>query len=63
VRAEEPFSVVFTERQDKIVSDARTQLDVLVSCEGFTPVQRPVWREHLMESFDLGLVVVRAKQE
>ena len=63
VRAEEPFSVVFTERQDKIVSDDETQLEVLVSCEGFTPLSRPVWREHLMESFDLGLIVVRAKQE
>ena len=62
VRAGEPFSVSFTERKDKIVSDEGTPLDVLVSCEGFTPVQRPVWREHLMESFDLGLVVVRPKQ-
>jgi hypothetical protein len=63
VRAEEPFSVVFTERQDKIVSDDRTPLVVVVSCDGFTPVERPVWREHLMDSFDLGLVVVRAKEE
>lgn len=63
VRAEEPFSVVFTERQDTIVSDDETQLEVLVSCEGFTPVRRPVSREHLMGSFDLGLVVVRARKD
>jgi hypothetical protein len=63
LRAGEPFSVVFTEGQDKIVSDDKTQMEVLVSCEGFTPVERPVWREHLMESFDLGLIVVRARKE
>jgi hypothetical protein len=63
VRAREPFSVVFTESQDKIITDESTQLAVLVSCDGFAPVQRPVWREHLMEGFDLGTVSVTAKQE
>jgi hypothetical protein len=64
VRAEEWFSIVFAERQDKIVSDDKTQLDVLVSCDGFTPVQRPVGRPNpMVGSSDLGLVVVRAKKE
>lgn len=64
VRAEEPFSVQFTERQDKIVSDDKTALDVVVSCDGFTPVLRPVGRPHpMVGSVDLGLVVVRSKPE
>jgi hypothetical protein len=65
VRAEELFSVEFTERQqDRIVSDGETPLEVLVSCDGFTPVRRSVSRPNpMVGSFDLGLVVVRAKKE
>jgi hypothetical protein len=65
VRAEQWFSVKFTEReQDRIVSDGETTLELLVSCDGFTPVRRTVSRPNpMVGSFDLGLVVVRAKKE
>ena len=64
VRAEEWFSVQFTEKQDKIVSDDKTALDVVVACDGFTPVLRPVGRPNpMVGAFDLGLIVVHAKKD
>jgi hypothetical protein len=66
VRLGEQFSVWFTDGQDRIISDDSTELAVVVSCDGFTPVQRVVWRPHRLSQvqwFDLGQVAVRAKQD
>ena len=61
VRATERFRVTFTEGQEKIISDESTPLLLVVSCDGFSPAQRPVRRDPMGHGNDIGMIAMRPK--